>query len=314
MYNRVWAILSAAARFHSSRFNDIRFGGWFAHCKVSTMKAGTICLIVLLLVSGCARHKQPQNSSNRGAQVPADTVRVSTEPAPVAPPVAPAVPAPEEIAVSRPSPFSDIREADRQLVHSAPAALPAQQLASKAPAGPDSLRKPLRPFVPAPGDASSVPNTRDRALQLPAPPQLAVITPAPVAPVATAQRTCCVGTAFLEPAKPARLQRVFGRVPGLRRIGKHADTEEGFVAAKPKREITLLLPREARALLRDGRMDLKASVDESGRVTRVELLTPKEEELIRLASYAASGWSFTPARVNDKTVPSEVLMHFNFGN
>jgi TonB family protein len=103
-------------------------------------------------------------------------------------------------------------------------------------------------------------------------------------------------------------------VPGLRRIGQHPESEEGFLPPKPKREITLLLPKEARALLRDGRMDLKASVDESGRVTRVELLTPKEEELVRLASYAASDWSFTPARVNEKTVPSEVLMHFNFGN
>jgi TonB family protein len=75
-----------------------------------------------------------------------------------------------------------------------------------------------------------------------------------------------------------------------------------------------MLPPEARGALRDGRMDLKASVNESGRVTRVELLSPKDEELVRLASYAASDWPFTPARLNDKAVSSEVILHFNFGN
>ena len=59
-------------------------------------------------------------------------------------------------------------------------------------------------------------------------------------------------------------------------------------------------------------MELKASVNEAGGVTRVELLSPKDEELVRLSSYAASDWSFIPARVNDKPVPSEVILHFDF--
>ena len=59
-------------------------------------------------------------------------------------------------------------------------------------------------------------------------------------------------------------------------------------------------------------MDLKATVDASGRVTRVELLSPKDEELVRLAAYAAGTWSFVPAKVNDRAVPSEVILHFTF--
>jgi hypothetical protein len=59
-------------------------------------------------------------------------------------------------------------------------------------------------------------------------------------------------------------------------------------------------------------MDLKATVNESGRVTRVELLAPKDEELVRLASYAAGAWPFVPAKLNDKAVPSEVILHFTF--
>jgi TonB family protein len=219
----------------------------------------------------------------------------------------------ETIAVSRPSPFSDLHEADRQQVRSVTITQPTPPVRVAA-ATADTVRKPLKPFIPKPADRLSAQNSRDRALALPAPPPLATnVIPVPATALGH-KPPCCVGTAYLEPAKPTGFHRVLRRVPGLRRIGQHPETEDGFVAPKPKRDITFMLPPEARATLRDGRMDLKASVDESGRVTRVELLAPKDEELVRLASYAASDWSFTPARVSEKTVPSEVIMHFNFGN
>jgi hypothetical protein len=59
-------------------------------------------------------------------------------------------------------------------------------------------------------------------------------------------------------------------------------------------------------------MDLRASVDQTGRVTRVELLSPKDEELIRVAADAAGSWPFVPAKVNDVATPSEVILHFTF--
>jgi hypothetical protein len=59
-------------------------------------------------------------------------------------------------------------------------------------------------------------------------------------------------------------------------------------------------------------MDLKASVDASGRVTRVELLSPRDEYLVKLASYNAAGWRFAPAKLNDHPVSSEVILHFRF--
>lgn len=106
---------------------------------------------------------------------------------------------------------------------------------------------------------------------------------------------------------------MLARVPGLRRIHQTPDSTDGYVAPRPAREISLVLPPEAGAALARGTMDLKASVDESGRVTRVELLSPKDEELVRLASYAAGAWPFLPARINDKAVPGEVILHFTFG-
>ena len=59
-------------------------------------------------------------------------------------------------------------------------------------------------------------------------------------------------------------------------------------------------------------MDLKASVDASGRVTRVELLSPLDEDLVKLAAYAANGWRFAPAALNDQPVSGEIILHFSF--
>lgn len=61
-------------------------------------------------------------------------------------------------------------------------------------------------------------------------------------------------------------------------------------------------------------MDLKASVDETGRVTRVQLLSPKDEELVDVAAQAAGNWPFVPAKLDHIAVPSEVILHFTFGS
>ena len=59
-------------------------------------------------------------------------------------------------------------------------------------------------------------------------------------------------------------------------------------------------------------VSLKADIDDAGGVTRVELLAPKDEDLLTRAADAASGWKFTPARVNDKAVASQIILHFWF--
>jgi len=60
------------------------------------------------------------------------------------------------------------------------------------------------------------------------------------------------------------------------------------------------------------RMDLKASVDASGRVTSVELLSPLDEELVKLAAYAANEWRFAPAALNNQPVSGKIILHFSF--
>jgi TonB family protein len=103
-----------------------------------------------------------------------------------------------------------------------------------------------------------------------------------------------------------------GKVPGLRRIHQNPVNADGYLPPRPARPISMVLPPEASAALTQGTMDLKATVNESGHVTRVELLSPKNEELVRLAAYAASNWPFVPAKVNDEAVPGEVILHFTF--
>jgi TonB family protein len=67
------------------------------------------------------------------------------------------------------------------------------------------------------------------------------------------------------------------------------------------------------ALAREERMDLKATVDASGRVTRVELLAPRDENLVTLAADAASAWRFAPAQFDGRPVPADIVLHFSFG-
>ena len=264
-----------------------------------------ISIVTLLLLSpACTRHPDQRTTQAKRAR----TLVASTSPVVSAQPALPAQfasgpPTPDPF-LSRPSPFDPLPEPERQLPPvSQPAAKPSKT-ASAAPAP----RKALKPFTPIVADASRTPMNLP-----PAPPAPHAATAPAASKLNLGHKTCCVGTATFEPARPARLQRVLARVPGLRRIHQTPDSADGYVAPRPAREISLVLPPEAGAALARGTMDLKASVDESGRVTRVELLSPKDEELVRLASYAAGAWPFLPARINDKAVPGEVILHFTFG-
>jgi TonB family protein len=215
----------------------------------------------------------------------------------------------------RPSPFSSggqEPELERSAlpqtatIAPAPSAAPQPGRSRTAPKSePD--RKPLRKFIPQTGD-----DPRERIALLPQAPALPTITQSPASSRILTYKTCCVGTATFEPARPALVRRMLGKVPGLRRIHQNPANTDGYVAPRPAREISLVLPPEARAALIRGTMDLKATVNESGHVTRIELLSPKNDELVRLAAYAAGSWPFVPAKVDDEAVPGDVILHFTF--
>ena len=150
----------------------------------------------------------------------------------------------------------------------------------------------------------------------PAPPAPPAIEPsAPVAgkPLLFDEPMCCAATASYEPSRPNRLKRLIHEVPGLRKLNPASADSKGFVPPRPLHDIQISLPPETRTvLMQKKQMDLKASVNASGRVTRVELLSPRDEYLANLASYNAAAWRFAPAKLNDQPVPSEVILHFRF--
>lgn len=278
------------------------------------MNTALISITVLLLLSaGCSRQRNqstaqanremghiaslPSPSSNR----PESFTKTPSEAQP-----------PDGSSVPRPSPFSDQPKPKSQqpALSGAPPNRPARPAAAA----------PNRPKIEAKSQADHEPpkpviaDTSGTAVSPPLPSALPAITHYPTSALFTIPKVCCVGKATVEPARPARLQLLVGRIPGLRRIHQKPETVEGYVAPRPVREISLVLPPKARAALAGRTMDLRAWVDESGRVTRVQLLSPKEEELVDVAANAAGNWPFVPAKVNDIAIPSEVILHFTFGN
>lgn len=269
------------------------------------MSRGPSLLVVLIvLLSSCGRHRD-----RKEAHVVAKQSETQAVAAPQ--PVTKVADASTAVPIERPSPFVAHTDADRQQQEIVPAAPADSEPAAPPPvlertprkAKRTATPKPLKPFALETADIS-----HDRIAPLPGAPALPTLVPNTGVPVPFREKPV-VGTATFQPAKQGGLKRVLGAL----RIHQKPEGQEGFVAAKPVRDITLVLPAEMRSILQQGGMDLKATVDESGHVTRVQLLSPKDDELIRLAAYAAGSWPFTPARVNDRPVPSEILVHFNFG-
>jgi TonB family protein len=58
-------------------------------------------------------------------------------------------------------------------------------------------------------------------------------------------------------------------------------------------------------------VDVKVFIDDSGSVTRAQVLT-KGSGLADEAAAAARQWQFTPARKHDKPAASEMILHFRF--
>jgi hypothetical protein len=208
----------------------------------------------------------------------------------------------------RPSPFPSQPTAKRPALQAAK-----RTLAASAHQSTFHVYSPSKPF---PAQKPSPANTKGRTPgpALPAPPVIGRSGPDTSERLPFPATACCTATATYEPASPSGFQRVIHKVPVLRRLSaSRAGLGKGFIAPRPLHEIQFTLPRDASPVLMDKkRMDLKASVDASGRVIRVKMLSPRDGDLERLAAYAADAWRFEPAELNEQPVPGEVILHFNF--
>jgi len=110
-----------------------------------------------------------------------------------------------------------------------------------------------------------------------------------------------------EPERKSPLRRLFHL---------HARPEPGddVVPAKPVQAVKPHVPMMvAAALPGDWQMDLRARIDERGRVSQVELLSPGlDDRLAQLALNAVKRWDYQPAHSNGTAVASALIVTFQF--
>jgi len=106
-----------------------------------------------------------------------------------------------------------------------------------------------------------------------------------------------------EPAHGSALKRVLHKISNL----GEGEAADGFVAPVPVHKVS---PAIAHGQA-EGSVDVKVFIDESGNVSRAQLLT-KKTEFATPSLNAARQWRFTPARKHDKAVASEMILHFRY--
>jgi hypothetical protein len=112
----------------------------------------------------------------------------------------------------------------------------------------------------------------------------------------------------------SRLSRIAGKIPLLR---KRRRTPE-FLPPTPVRETTPTVPTELRRNLKsEVALDVRAYIDESGKVIYAEMLsnvTESDRSLASMAVFNARRWEFRPAQLGGHIVPAQVILHYRFGN
>ncbi|MDQ6665366.1 MAG: energy transducer TonB [Acidobacteriota bacterium] len=154
---------------------------------------------------------------------------------------------------------------------------------------------------------------------IPEPPPMQLMPARTVAfsiPKATLATPRTAATVILEQVDPSFARRAMNRVPLLSKLeSREFKGGDRFIAARPVGQITPSVPREVRSKLRGiVPVDLRISIDKTGAVAETELLSRKvDSALAEIAVRTASHWDFTPARINNRPVSSEMLVHMRFG-
>ena len=119
----------------------------------------------------------------------------------------------------------------------------------------------------------------------------------------------------LEPVRHSALHTAFGRIPLVSRLDRDRnESSDDFVPARPRQEHAPTVPPElSRDLTTDEPVVLRIRIAKNGEVSKTELISRKANPAFAsLALQSASQWDFDPARVGNKPVPSDMLVHFRF--
>ncbi|HEY3840878.1 MAG TPA: hypothetical protein VGL72_30100 [Bryobacteraceae bacterium] len=177
------------------------------------------------------------------------------------------------------------------------------------PANPEpaaSTKAPLKTFVPPPPmtmppappvetAANIPPSVLDVVRLKPAPPQI-------------------VSIVSLEPAEPNVVSRSINHVPVLNLLQRRKyKAGDKFSPASPVRRVNPRLPADLQNVDYKNPIDVKVWIDDNGLVTKALVLNDRNEtEVADFAAHTALKWTFTPAKLSDHPVSSEMVMHFRF--
>lgn len=216
---------------------------------------------------------------------------------------------PVPVAQTRPAPVASSRPTPMP-----PAAVPAPPQRVPATQGSASRTETRPAVIAAPAPAPAAPPApvvaESRPSPFNAPPKPTAVAPAPVAAAPPLPKPTEAQVSVR--VEPVGGRGVLSRIPFLRRFRKQP---QAFVPPTPLHEVKpSLTARERHELVGTVPVDLKVFVGDSGKVQYVELLSnsSRHESLVSLAVYAARRWEFTPARMGEEKVPSEVILHFRF--
>jgi len=162
------------------------------------------------------------------------------------------------------------------------------------------------------GESQEVASIPVRAIQVPAASEPQMVSTAVIRDPEVAAEP--YSTVTVEAIPETKLGRIVSKIPLLRRLNRTAE----MLPPRPIRETTPAIPAELRRRLKsEVPLDVRAYVDESGKVTYAEMvsdLTEEDRDLATLAVFDARRWEFMPAQLAGQPVAGQVILHYRFSN
>ncbi len=120
-------------------------------------------------------------------------------------------------------------------------------------------------------------------------------------------------TVDLEAVQDGGIKHALHRLPLFGALGTYRGGQDFHPPQVLHRTTPRVPPEVARDLTSEVLVALKLKVDNTGRVSSVELVSKgSDRALVQLAGDAAYEWQFQPAQMKDRPVSSEVIAHFRF--
>jgi len=162
--------------------------------------------------------------------------------------------------------------------------------------------------VPPPAGPSPAPEPEPKPAAESAP----ELAPAPLPPSIPVRTRSVAISISVEPKQPSELKKVVSRLPLLGR-SFHAEGGADYSPARPTRPLEPHIPQMlADDLSREVSIDVKVSIDKHGSVKSAQVLNGSKSQFANLAANTAETTSWEPAKQGDRTVPSDVIVHYRF--